>query len=407
MLFRDLACIEYEINVKKADLLIIIPYYNEFDILAKHLEDLGRQNYLDFNVVVVPEGSSETKRISDFLKAKKFAYGVIVAKRKGNTGSAGGYFTGQKYALENGYGYAIMADSDCRPEDKDLVRVLYENRKQGFVSPVIYTVKEDIRIRSIVPSVNHYTLVSRGVMEKYGLYYAPLYYYAEDGEYSERIKEKRRFIENYATHPLKIGEEFNKTDKTWYSLINSIHFMSFGFVWKYILFFNALVLAHAIFMNEELRRIAMVSFRLLMSFKYGKEAIDGLKTNLTYTQNVGNALRDRFEDSGYAASGIRGKAMQLIGGILENFRKEIVVESTYSYSKVIIMGIFAKKLYVGVGDRYLLLSDNGNPIIHVMKIVMFSLLLAPFTIGFGVIYLIIKALKRPKTLGYGLDQSKP
>ena len=410
MRFQELADIALSSAKGKRDLLIIIPYYAEYDILARHLDLLDRQSWKEFDAIIVAEGDSDAAKVAGLAKSGRFGFGIVVVKRKENSGSAGGYFTGQKYALENGYGCVIMADTDCMPEDPGLVKALYENRDRGFVSPTVYGNKDGIRTKFEIPSVNHYSLVSRGIMEEYGLYYAPLYYYAEGGEYAERIRQPRATVENYATHPFKIGEEFVKMDKTWYTLLNTIHMMKFETILPYLAFLNAMAMALAFFVfgSRKAREYAVRSFSLLMSFKYGKEAIGAIRgigplETVPKESLPEGVMHADMRSGNYALSSRRGKIASMAHSALSWAGRDVAVDETYSFSGIVLRGIFSRRTFVRNGDAYIPLFDNSNPIMHAIRLALFAVAFFPFVGLMSLAYIPIKLVRMPKTLGYGLD----
>ncbi|NYZ74267.1 glycosyltransferase, partial [Candidatus Micrarchaeota archaeon] len=134
--FGELVQSTKEFRKKKANGLIIMPFYRAYDYLFKHLELLEAQTFQDFDLLIVLNSLSDEKKVLDFINQNKFGYGIIVAKRKEDTGSAGGFFTGEKYALENGYKYIIITDDDCLPVNKRHIETLVEEHRKG--NPLVY-----------------------------------------------------------------------------------------------------------------------------------------------------------------------------------------------------------------------------------------------------------------------------
>jgi hypothetical protein len=392
----------------KPDLLVIMPYYAEYDTLAMHLGFLDKQAFQKFDLIVVMENNADSSKVVGLLRSMRHGFGIIACKRRENTGSAGGYFTGQKYALENGYGYVIMADADCIPEDSKLIEGMYAKRESGFVSATVYGIKGGIRTKFESPSINHYSLLSRSVMERYGLYYVPLYYYAEDGEYLERIKQPRVIIGNFATHPFKIGEEFAKMDKTWYSLLNTIHLMSFNKIVPYLVFFNAMALSFLVFTQGKMREYAAVSLGMLLSFKYGKDAIGRLSAigkpeTVTPQSLPPTAVLVDAKNNDYAVASRRSKIGSMLYSVFSWLRKDVAVNETYSFSGTVLRALFSKRTFVRTGDGYVLLCDNSNLFLHAMRLVVLAISFVPFIAIMTLAYLPIKLVRMPKTLGYGLE----
>lgn len=87
------------------NVLAIIPAYNEQDNIVSTVEDL-RANAPDVDYVIVNDGSRD--RTLDICRDK----GYNVISLSVNTGLAGAFQTGMKYAQRHGYDYAIQFDAD-------------------------------------------------------------------------------------------------------------------------------------------------------------------------------------------------------------------------------------------------------------------------------------------------------
>lgn len=101
-------------NMKKA--LIILPTYNEkenISTLITEIFDVSSKNKMDLNVVVVddnsPDGTADSvKRI----KHENFKQKLFIIERPDKMGLGTAYIAGFRFALENGYDYAITMDAD-------------------------------------------------------------------------------------------------------------------------------------------------------------------------------------------------------------------------------------------------------------------------------------------------------
>lgn len=85
--------------------LAIIPAYNEEDNIVSTVEDLT-QHAPGVDYVVINDGS--TDRTAEICRDRSFNMIELPA----NLGLAGGFQTGMKYALEQGYDYALQFDAD-------------------------------------------------------------------------------------------------------------------------------------------------------------------------------------------------------------------------------------------------------------------------------------------------------
>ena len=85
--------------------LAIIPAFNEEDNIVSTVEDIRKNSpYVDF--IVIDDGSTDKTR-QIFLEN---GYPIITLPV--NLGLAGGFQTGMRYAMNNGYDYAIQFDAD-------------------------------------------------------------------------------------------------------------------------------------------------------------------------------------------------------------------------------------------------------------------------------------------------------
>lgn len=91
---------------------IVVVTYNRREMLSDLLETLKAQTYTDRRIVVVNNGS--TDGTTEWLASQT---GLTVINQT-NVGGAGGFFTGMKYAAENGFDYCWVMDDDvlCPPD---------------------------------------------------------------------------------------------------------------------------------------------------------------------------------------------------------------------------------------------------------------------------------------------------
>ena len=355
----------------------------------------------------------EDERLQRELEKKKFHFGIIIAKENERRGCSGGFFAGQKYSLENGYRYVIMADDDCMPVDPKLVEKLYENREKRHVTCRVHFVADGHRKAAHVSGPSQYSLYDVEIFKKYGLYYLPLFHGADDGEYMERVGEKSFQIENFAEHPYNLGGKklFALFDRSWLFLLQSLVIMkSVKSLFYNLAQFVLLMSISLFFLPKYGRRLFSIMTRLLLTFTYGKRAHEGIKTG--YEESVvgkEEAEGEKFEtmderDAKYIDGGIAGKAFGILGVMLGAVRKNVIVLNTYSFFKVFFLCVVARKVYVKLDEgKYLLLGSNRNALAHLLKLVCFAVFLPAYAILVLVLFIPIKIVKQPKTLRYGLD----
>lgn len=107
-----------------AELLIIIPAYNEEENIERVVERL-RQNFPQYDYVVVNDGSRDrTAKI-----CREHDYNLVDLPV--NLGLAGGFQAGIRYACIKGYSYAIQIDGDGQHRPEYIEKML-EKMKEGY-----------------------------------------------------------------------------------------------------------------------------------------------------------------------------------------------------------------------------------------------------------------------------------
>ncbi len=396
---------------KKSGLLVAIPCFSEAELLQKHLQLLEGQKGANFDVLVVLGNGFDGEAAKALLKPAR-PFSLILLKREEDTGSAGGFFTAQKFALDEGYEHIVMADVDCLPMDAGLLAALHAKREAGLVSPTEVFEKEDGGVfapaageRARFTPIYHYTLLSARLMRKYGLVFAPAFHGAEDAEYAERLRgETRVFVDERVSHPFIIGDRtYRKPDRFWAYTLNTILLVR-GPRWALNLLrllLSALVMFF--FFPPFGRTMAVRMMGLLFGYAYGKRAMDSLKADLGpyLVQEAGlpqKAVRVSYPQ--YLALG--ALAGELFRAKLSNFRKEIVIEGSSNDLLVTMQAAWARRAYYKTGGQYLLIADNCPLLCHLIRMVLFVLALMPFMALSLLIFLPIKLLRQPDTNWYGL-----
>ena len=397
-----------------APTLVIIPFYSEYDMLTKHLGYLRNQTARDFDVIILPEPNSDENKVLEIINNANCPFGIIVAKRRFNSGGTGGFFPGQKYALAHGYKYMILADADCYPVDKELVENLFKNGEHGMVTPHSVPTHNDIPIRSRPPgpaSSGHYSLFSEKFVRKYGLYYAPLFYGTDDVEYTQRIEKatpRPLVIGNFCETTLfGHGTLDRKFVKYWLYLLNEVIIVKapIGFLVRCAKFIFSLM-GVLLFFPGESKKVFQILLGQALAFSYGKPAYDALaKSNilriLKSDEVPGIANYLQIDNTERLPTGL-GKSL---GELFALFRKDVLVSDNVFGFRAILNAAAARKLaYALDGERVLVAANNSNFIIHLVKLFLFVFLSPVLLIVFLVLFVPIKIVKYPKTMGYGLDK---
>ncbi|HFI0264366.1 TPA: glycosyltransferase family 2 protein [Streptococcus suis] len=110
--------------MKKSELLIIIPAYNEEESIQGVIENLI-QNYPQFDYLIINDGSKDNTSLICHQK------GYAILDLPINLGLAGAFQTGLRYAYKHGYKKAIQFDADGQhlPE---YIQSLSDQIDQGY-----------------------------------------------------------------------------------------------------------------------------------------------------------------------------------------------------------------------------------------------------------------------------------
>lgn len=92
-------------KAKLTDVLLVIPAYNEAEIIRSVLNEIIEEN-LQYQILVVDDGSTDETSIVSKMP------GVIVTKAPFNLGVGGAMKIGFKYALLHGYPIVVQIDAD-------------------------------------------------------------------------------------------------------------------------------------------------------------------------------------------------------------------------------------------------------------------------------------------------------
>ena len=408
--FQSLVSSVHKFGAIKTDLLIVIPCYSAYEDLKQHLAYLSRQTYQDFNVLVVLGCNFDEKMLCGWLSGQEFKYGVIVCKRKDDNGSAGGFFTGQKFALEQGYPFIILSEDDCMPVDEKVVENLHKNRSSGYVSPFINYISDGFVKKGFPAGAHHYILYADWIFTKYGLYYLPLHHGSEDVEFTQRVAEPKKMIGNFVQHPYKLGGTvlFASFDRSWFFLLHAILFTKpLRATLSNLQQFVLLTAISLFFLPTYGRKVFISMNRLVLSFTYGKPAQAQIDSGIGgfFKENVDFSGFEAVEDTDNAYSDLPGgsKITSILLEAAGKWRRQIRIEKTYSFTKIFLFAALARKVYVSAGrGKYVLASDNSSLAAHIAKLFMFALFLPIYAAAALLIHLPLTVLRRPRTLGYGV-----
>ncbi len=133
----------------KRKLLIIIPVYNEQDVIEEVLNDwINLSLNFEFKVLVIDDGSNDNS-LKIINKVYKNSNKIIKIK-KDNSGHGNTILFGYKYAIKNNYDLIFQTDSDNQFKSKDFKKLLDQlnteselilgirkKRKDGFIRVIL------------------------------------------------------------------------------------------------------------------------------------------------------------------------------------------------------------------------------------------------------------------------------
>lgn len=136
----------------------VVVTFNRYELLKECLDSLLNQTY-KCDILVVDNASTDGTQTK--IKEDKYLENdnLIYKRLEENSGGAGGFHFGVKYALENEYDYVWLMDDDAEPELhclKSLVENLNDSKYSAYASKVMIGTKED----SVLSTFGH-----RGVFD--------------------------------------------------------------------------------------------------------------------------------------------------------------------------------------------------------------------------------------------------
>lgn len=233
---------------------IIVVTYNRLSLLQECICSLRQQSYKDAQIVVVNNGSTDDTPI--WLNKQN---DIFVIDQE-NLGGAGGFYTGIKWACENGYEYSWVMDDDVIAYPDALQRLIDKTSYcKGFICsrvldidgdlcnvPLISKAKspitgeevwgnklENSMIRVDVTSFVS-VLIPSVVVYEVGLPYKEYFIWGDDTEYTQRISmsfESYISIDSKVIHKralngvlsLRTETNSNRIRNYFYSYRNRIH----------------------------------------------------------------------------------------------------------------------------------------------------------------------------------------
>lgn len=407
MRFADLVGFTKSYGEKKADLLIVIPFYKNYEALSEHLERLSRQTYGKFDVLIVLNSVSDENIVMEIVEKGKSDFSITLVKRKEDTGSSGGFFCGEKYVLENGYSSFILADDDCMPGEDRLVEKLLAEHDKGRNVP-------QPRIRYMLDGefvftgtcAHMYSLYDSALLKETGLHYYHLYIGADDSEFQSRVRRFRRLelIDSTVIHPARHSIFANFDRSLLYRTNDMLFFVPDRFLY-YLYNFSFFIPCYLILGGRRTRSGGMVLLKNILMHRFGKDALKDLP------EDQDRQVPERFDlhvvpyqspekNRFFFDYSKKNSINELVGFARAVARKRVLLSAIPNFA-VLICALLAEETWVSHPKEKYLLTKNGSLLSHIVKMILFLLSLS-VTLPLGILSFLISWIRRPKTLGFGL-----
>ncbi len=186
--------------------------FNRKELLLQNIQAILNQNYDIDKIIIIDNHSTDNTKeaVEKQFPTDKIEYIYL----EENTGGAGGFYTGCKYAYDNGFDWIVLMDDDGRPKNNDTIKKLMEAtkvRKLRCSDKVLFnslvlrddenltfellegkTTLEDIRKSTvegiIVNAINPFngTLVSKGLINEIGFPNKDFFITCDEQDYNLR-----------------------------------------------------------------------------------------------------------------------------------------------------------------------------------------------------------------------------
>jgi len=217
-------------------IFIIILNFNGQDVLAQCLSSVYQSDYLNFEVVVVDNNSSD----GSLEQAMKSFSRVHFIKNSENFGFSKGNNVGIRWALEKFADYVLVLNNDAvidKAALSELVRAMQKNESAGIASPVIFSANNSsvwfaggnvdwhkmrayhvYKIKSDAPYSSEYIsgcamFIKKDVFKKIGIFDERFFLYYEDADFSMRTKKADFDLIIVPSAHIKHLEQSNKKNK--------------------------------------------------------------------------------------------------------------------------------------------------------------------------------------------------
>lgn len=274
----------------KIKIACIVVTYNRLLLLKSCIEAIKNQSYNDFDIIIVNNGSSDGT--TEWLSTQK----DFIVINQNNSGGAGGFHNGIKYAYNHGYDYFWIMDDDGLP-DKKCLESLLKGAKMGFhyVAPILYTIEgichHPLILNTKCNIISHEggpfnaILLSKDLIKDIGLPNKHYFIWGDEFEFVNRIKENYFHVAlvKEAIHYHKIPENSKTLNSRIYYKVRNLIWssrLSKGIVRGKLYSFLTTIRDILIY---TIKSISTVNFKSLINILKGIK--DGIKMNQQTLKN--------------------------------------------------------------------------------------------------------------------------
>lgn len=205
--------------------LAVVVTHNRLNDLKVCIDAIRHQSYKDLDIFVSDNGSTDGTK--EWLDAEP----DLIVLHQGNVGGAGGFYAGQKYAMDNGYEWVWMMDDDGIADKDELKELMVYKDTYAFLNALVIN-RDDhsklsfggpwndgIEINDLEevrkqPVWDDYactfngTLIKRSVLEQCGLIKKEMFIWGDETEFSKRLLYKGGYPERTITNAIHYHPAF-------------------------------------------------------------------------------------------------------------------------------------------------------------------------------------------------------
>ncbi|NEN76016.1 glycosyltransferase [Pelistega sp. NLN82] len=289
--------------LKKPTICAVVVTFNRKALLLNCLNALKQQTYFLNHIVVIDNAS--TDGTADFLHENKWINNEFFTfiSLPENSGGAGGFYEGIKYATEQGFDYIWLMDDDGLPSPNCLEKLMPYANQNNYIGPLVLDIKQPdqlcfpIRLPGSLVRLNKLDdissqrtlnlihgivipfngiLLSAQVVKKVGLPKKEYFIWGDDMEYTARMKKYGVDIATVVDAKFYHPKEASLGTPM---LFNKLHFNDTSSMIKLYCMCRNNISNHRIY-NTFIHEIAF-SFKIIWFYLFTKPNLTKLKVAIT------------------------------------------------------------------------------------------------------------------------------